>query len=136
MLGVNYADWDSIKAHENFMKLSTYTSFIAKINTVCTAPITIFHTHLQPFPPSEIFQADVVELAVLAKKPDVRPDQFEKASDAFFERVQKAPGYRCHFRGIKYEDHNIHINLIGWDSMEVGGNKLNHKDHSDETCPG
>jgi hypothetical protein len=93
----------------------------------------MFHTHLQPFPPSLIYKSDVVEFAILTKKPGVEQDQFEQVSDAFFERVKHAPGYLCHFRGIKDEDRDVRITFVGWDSMEVGAINCIHIDRTNET---
>ena len=133
--GVNGADWDSVEAHVDFMNSPSFPTFFDKFQAACTSPITWFHTHIKPFPPSELFQADVIELAVLAKKPTVPQDQFEQASSAFFKRIQNAPGYRCHFQGIKHEDGtgNVQVNFVGWDSMEVRVVSCVHTKQTDET---
>jgi hypothetical protein len=121
-------DWESVQAHVDFTKVPAFSAVATALKELCAAPANVFHTHIQPFPPTELYQAVVVELAVLAKKPDVSLDQFNKISEVFFERVQKQPGYRCHFRGIKHEDNNVHIHFVGWDSVEVGTLNCIHTD--------
>lgn len=115
------ADWNTVEDHANFRR-DDPSSIEAKSQALCTEPMNIFHTYLQPFPPWELTRAEVVQIASITKKTQVSKDQFETAINTFFERVQKTPGYMCHFQGMKIEDFtgNTHITFVGWESVEVG----------------
>lgn len=115
-------DWDSVAAHEEFMNTSNYPEFIETIKAILASPagLSIYHTYLQPFPPTKLFEAGNIELAAMTKRPDVSREEFEAIRDKFLDTISKAPGYESHFCGVQHEDDNVYIEMIGWNSVEVG----------------
>jgi hypothetical protein len=101
------------------MQSSSYPAFVATIVAFCTAPISLFHAHLQPFPPTKVFEAGIVEIATVTKKTEVSHDAVEVANAKTLAVAEKASGYHSHFHGIQHEDSNVYVTLVGWDSMEV-----------------
>lgn len=101
------------------MRTPIYSTFVGAVKAYCSAPIVLYHCHLQPFPPTKLFEAEVIELAAIAKKPDVSHDQFVAACGKTLDPARQAPGFHSVFHGIKHEDTDVYILLFGWDSMEV-----------------
>ncbi|KAF8521672.1 hypothetical protein JB92DRAFT_3111007 [Gautieria morchelliformis] len=111
--------WDSVRAHEDFIESSVYAAFVATIMAFSAAPVSLFHAHLHPFPHTKVYEAGILEIAIVSKKTDVSHDVFEAANAKILSLAQKASGYHSHFHGIQHEDPNIYVTLVGWDSVEA-----------------
>ncbi|KAF8578374.1 hypothetical protein K439DRAFT_1638913 [Ramaria rubella] len=111
-------NWDTVKAHEDFIKAPIYPTFVATINAFCVAPIYLYHTHVQPFPPVNLFDAGIIEIASIVKKPSVSHEDFAAVNKKHLDLLPTTSGYHCHFSGIMHEDSDVFILLIGWDGVE------------------
>lgn len=62
----------------------------------------------------------MVEILSLVRQASVDKEKGEAQIEEFIQAIWKKPGYHAYAHGLKHEDPNVHILLVGWDSLEVG----------------
>ena len=129
----NVLDWDSVKAHENFMEAPVYPAFVATIKAFSSAPISILHTYLQPVPSSETVQTGAIEITIATREPGISSELLEMANRKHIALLQNLPGYRSHFQGVTVEDDNVNVSVVSWESTEAMKVRVIRTDWINET---
>lgn len=105
-------DWDSVEAHENFAKSEKFPPFLASVKSYLAENPIIYHALLRPFPPVKLFESPFIEIRSFKSQDVVQQARMATA-------VSNPLGSLCHFLGIKHEDPDAQIALIGWQSKHV-----------------
>lgn len=113
-----YADWESLKAHQNLMAKPEYGPVLAKINEWADG-VSFFHAALTPHPPTATFTAPATEVAKLPAKPESTKDDWLLGYHKFEKGLKNAPGYIAHASGWQIEDDRCFVLAIGWEAVEA-----------------
>jgi hypothetical protein len=99
-----FLDWDSVEAHQNFIKSEKFPSFLSSVQKYITGNPVIYHVLSHPFPPDKLFDFPFVQI-VTAKNINFAPTLLDTAQSIFM--------------GTKYEELDVQVILLGWESTEV-----------------
>src|ERR1700761_3187141 len=119
MLLTRSIDWDSYEAHAAFMNDPSYVPFGAEIKPLLSAPLSMIHVPLTPFPPTDAFQGPVVELATFNLKSGTVHSEFTTAFKGLHDACVSRPGCKGAAYGFSREDENQFIFIASWLSKEV-----------------
>ncbi|KAL9094358.1 MAG: hypothetical protein Q9165_003208 [Trypethelium subeluteriae] len=123
-----YADWDSLSAHENFMKSSDFQRFVKHLGSILVGPPNVTHY--------EFTHGSNRDLAINAPVTEYAQAMFSiSAPDEEFDRIAQgirkaATDYGKGFRGLSWghaheaktekgEDCKVAMLIAGWDSVEA-----------------
>jgi len=113
-----FIDWDSYEAHAAFMNDPSYVPFGAEIKPLLSAPLSMIHVPLTPFPPTDAFQGPIVELATFNLKSGTVHSEFTTAFKGLHDTCVSRPGCKGAAYGFTREDENQFIFIASWLSKE------------------
>lgn len=125
-----FIDWSSIDHHIQFTKWEGYEAFVNGAMDLCESPLSLFHVHFEPFPPTSAF-AEVTEFIRVYFPADYSSEDqntFHEGMKKFGSIVQKdwpeTRGTASGWVAEELEDPKtgekakVYVCLIGWPSVE------------------
>jgi len=130
-----FIDWDSLAAHETFMKSESYGPMIQEAMAATAAPPVIYHVALSPWPPAVLTNEEgkgtsaVAELAsfYFSGVTDDAMEAVRKETQRFLDLVPGAAGFSGEtsfgwsVEEVEFEGAMCRVLLlaIGWESREA-----------------
>jgi len=125
-----FIDWSSIEEHMEFTKQEIYPAFLNDAKDMCDGPLSLYHVHFEPFPPSVAF-SEATEFITAYFPADYSSEDQQTFHDSMkkFGAIVKSAWEGC--RGSvggwvaeeledpkTSEKAKAYIALIGWQSVQ------------------